>query len=98
MNTPPKISPIKYWGLWDIPSIHVYYHSDNFAQFSCQHRVTNGNREIVNVHYTFIDRMRGINFTDKVRRRLESFKREMQERNEKIIRLRGKSESMRNLL
>lgn len=90
-----KLPPIpKNWGLWDIDNIRVRYITDDWVQFSCEHKVVNGETEIKNVEYTLLDRIKGIDFDQKVERELDRFIEKMRQRNETILRLREKSKRL----
>jgi hypothetical protein len=97
MKLPPPAAP-KNWGLWDIDNIRVRYISDTWVQFSCEHKIINGETEIVNVGYTLLDRIRGIGFDQKVKSELIKFIDKMQQRNKKILQLREKERLVRDYL
>jgi hypothetical protein len=88
----PKNNPPIYpnWGLWEVEQIQAKYISPTWVQFSCRRLVVNGEREIRNVMYTIFDRIRGVDFDEKVRDELQAFIRKMQVRNKRILELREK--------
>lgn len=92
----PHPIPSDKWGLWDIEGISVRYISDTWVQFSCEHKVVNGDREIKNVTYTLFDRIRGLDFDSKVEAELRKFVTMLKERNAKIKRLREKTEKVKS--
>lgn len=86
----PKIKPWDDWGLWDVDGIKVRYISRNWVQFFCKHRVVNGETAHVNVYHTLLDRLRGIDFDDKVKEELAKFKNKYLKKNQEILALREK--------
>lgn len=91
-----ELPVVKGWGFWDIENLHLKYISDRWVQVSCEHKVINGGREIINIYHTFIDKMRGIDFENKVDLKLNAFIEKMKERNETISRLRLKTNELRS--
>lgn len=92
MPMPPRVND---YGLWKVDEVSVEYISDNWVQFRCEHNVINGSREIKNVTYSLLDRLRGVDFDKKVETELEKFIFMLQQRNEKILRLRRKTISLK---
>ncbi len=80
------------WGLWDLENIRVDYLSDTWVQVSCKHLVVNGDIKIKNIRLNFFDKVRGVNFEEKVKREFISFVLKINKQNEKIIRLRKLSQ------
>jgi len=91
-----NLSP-KNGGLWDVENIKVRYIDDNLVQFSCEHKVLNGETETRIIGYTLLDRIRGVDFDSKVRRELAKFIAEMESRNDKIRSLREKNAKLDRL-
>lgn len=88
MKLPP---PPRNLGLWDIDGMSVKYLETKWVQFSCEHKVTNGEREIRNVTYTLLDWIRKVDFDAKVEAELQKFIAKMKARNDKILQLRKKT-------
>jgi len=70
------------------------FRTTKWFQISCRRGVTNGETETWNVRHTLFDRLLGVSFEQKVLEVTEEFYQEIKGRNEDILRLREKAESL----
>ncbi|MFX3635435.1 MAG: hypothetical protein ACE3L7_04050 [Candidatus Pristimantibacillus sp.] len=85
-----------HFGLWDVENITIEYISKSWVQITCSHLVTNGEHTVKNIHFTIIDRLKGVNFDSKVSHEIKRFAKKMEKRNSHILDLRERSRKARN--
>lgn len=98
MGLPPKRPHFPNWGLWDVDNLRISYLSDTRVRFSCAHLVINGERDIKDVCYTLLDKLRGKDFQVKVAAELLVYRDKMILRNEVIKQRRKKEDQLQSLL